>query len=227
MNDRYTFTKKLFALLVAFFFSGFAFAQTPAWVLGEQPRFTGTIVDWTKGDAVAPGEAMMYGRNPFEAGSIGYGPIKSDGSFSFNLMTTITKLGYEHTPDLSMCPGAKRSNPRQKLVGVTTIDVEALYKDGVHARPGGAIVISVGRPADLSKASGSSLKAVYIFVHASSSGTLKGTCTFNGQTGSVDLDLRKGWNSVKIDPIRLSFITAAISKDAKWYFINPLTAGTP
>jgi hypothetical protein len=222
MNHQNTCTKLVLSL--CFLLLSLSFAQTPAWALGEQPRFTGTITDWAKGDTIAPGEAMMYGRIP--SGSIGYGPIKSDGSFSFNLMTatTITKLGYGHTPDLSLCPSARRSNPRQTLIGVTTIDVEARYEDGVHARPGGVIVISVGRPADISKASGSSLKAVYIFVHASASGTLKGTCTFNGQTGSVNLDLRKGWNSVKIDPLHLSFTTAAISKDAKWYFVNPNTA---
>jgi hypothetical protein len=40
---------------------------------------------------------------------------------------------------------------------------------------------------------------------------------------AVDLDLRKGWNSVQSDKQGLK--TAAISKDAKWYFFNTLTAG--
>lgn len=221
MNHYDTFIKTLFALLLAFFFSSFTFAQTPAWALGEQPNFSGTIVDWVKGDAIAPGESAMSGRTysgDAEGADVGFGSIKRDGSFSFGLQRRAAYAGTGHTPDLSMCPGAKRSNPKQKLVAVNAIEVPALYEDGVHARPGGAILISVGRPMS------ASMKAVYLFVHASSSGTLRGTCTFNGQTGSVDLDLRRGWNAVKIDPIALSFKTAAISREARWYFVNPNTA---
>lgn len=218
MNCQNNFIKTFLVLLLPILSLGFA--QTPSWALGEQPNFRGTIVDWAKGDAIAPGESAMYGRTysgDSEGADVGFGSIKRDGSFSFGLQRGAAYAGTGHAPDLSLCPGAQRSNPKQTLVAVNTIEVPALYEDGVHARPGGAILVSVGRPMS------ASMKAVYLFVHASTNGTLKGSCTFNGQTGSVDLDLRKGWNAVKIDPIALSFKTAAISREAGWYFVNPNT----
>lgn len=220
MNHYDTFVKTLFVLLFAFFLSWVAFAQTPAWALGEQPNFRGTIANWTLGDAVAPGESAMYGisySGDPEGADVGYGSVKSNGHFSFGLQRGAGYGQGGSAPDLSLCPSAQRSNPKQKFVVVSMIQIPALYKDGAHARPGGAIILSVGRPP-------LNATTVYLFVYATASGTVKGGCTFEGQTASINLDLRKGWNSVGINASKRTFKTAAIPATARWYFVNPLTA---
>ena len=195
---------------------------TPPWALGDDiPRFSGSIVDWAKGDAIAAAEggffATTYIQDP-EGSDIGFGSIKADGSFTFGLQRGASAVGGGSPVSQVLCAGLTLSNPQQKIATVDILTVLSLYEEGKHARPGGGIVISVG------KLTTSTFKEAYQFVYASADGSLKGSCNIE-EVGNVafDLDLRKGWNSVRRD--QSGFKTAAISKEAKWYFINPLTAG--
>lgn len=57
--------------------------------MGEQPNFSGTIVDWDKGDAIAPADggffALMYGTDDPSGTTVGVGSVKVGGGFSFGL----------------------------------------------------------------------------------------------------------------------------------------------
>lgn len=193
-----------------------------SWALGEQPSFSGVIVDWAKGDAIAPGEgtifATMYGTSDPEGAVIGNGSIRADASFKFGLYRSAYPINGGLPPAQVFCSGLKLSNTRQKIAYVGVMEVLSLYEEGVHARPDGAIFVSVGKPL------GAEMKALYTFFYASQKGTLKGSCNIDG-VGSmlIDLDLHKGWNSVRRDTS--GFKTAPIPKTARWYFFNTLTAG--
>lgn len=193
----------------------------PAWALGEQPSFSGSIIEWAKGDAIAPGEGGMfattYATGDPDGVDIGFGTIKADSSFTFGLQKGASSAGGGLNPDQALCAGLQLSNPNQKVVGVELIKILSLYEEGVHARPDGGIFISVGQPLS------SSMKALYTFFYASQSGTVKGSCDIEEVGGApFDLDLRTGWNSVRRDAS--GFKTAALATDAKWYFFNTLTA---
>ena len=193
-----------------------------SWALGEQPNFSGVIVDWAKGDAIAPGEgaifATMYGTLVPDGEVIGNGSIKADASFKFGLNRGTDSANGSLPPAQVFCSGLKLSNPRQKIAYVGEMEVLSLYEEGVHARADGAIFVSVGKPL------GAGMKALYTFFYAGQQGTLKGSCNIDG-VGSmlIDLDLHKGWNSVRRDT--RGFKTSPIPKTAKWYFYNTLTAG--
>jgi len=198
----------------------------PAWALGEQPNFSGTVQDWAKGDAIAPGEggifATTYPKGNPEVIEVGYGLIHADGSFKFGLQRGAAAASGGVPPVKEQCPAVRISNPNQRFVLVHVLRVLDLYEEGVHARPGGAILISIGKPIT------PAMQEVYTFVYASGNGTLKGQCALSGgESLSLDLDLYKGWNSVKLNPNAPSFSTAAIPRAAKWYFINPLTVPAP
>jgi hypothetical protein len=191
--------------------------------LGDEiPEFKGSVVDWARGDAIAPGEggifATSYAADP-EGSDIGFGSIKADGSFSFSLQKGAVGAGGGVAVSQALCPGLSASNPQQKIVAVDILSVLSLYEEAKHARPGGGIVVSVG------KLTTAGFKEGYQFVYASADGVLKGSCSGEefGGTAAIDLDLRKGWNTLRRD--QSGFKTAAISSEAKWYFINPLTAG--
>lgn len=193
----------------------------PPWALGEQPNFSGKITYWEKADAIAPGEGGIFATtfvgDP-EGNDIGYGSIKADGSFSFGLQKGATGAGGGLAVGQVLCAGLSASNPQQKIATVDLMQVLSLYQEGVHARPGGGILISTAHPVPASA-------PLYTFFYASQDGTLKGSCDLGDDTGPTPfaLDLRQGWNSVKRDTS--GFKTAAIPAGAKWYFINPLTAG--
>lgn len=197
-------------------------AGPPPWALGEQPNFSGKIEYWAKGDAIAPGEggilATMYDGSDTDGTDLGFGSIKADGSFTFGLQKGAVGVGGGLPPEQVLCAGLTRSNPQQNIANVDVMQVLALYVDGLHARPGGGILINTAHPVPVRT-------PVYTFVYASADGTLKGSCDLGDDAGptSFDLDLRKGWNSVARD--QSGFKTAAIPQNAKWYFINPLTAG--
>lgn len=196
--------------------------STPPWALGDGiPEFSGNIVGWAAGDAIAPADggffATTFVQDP-EGDDIGFGSIKADGSFTFGLQRHASNVGGGSSIAQAVCAGLTASNPSQKIATVDILTVLSLYQEGKHARPGGGIVISVG------KLTTPSFKEAYTFYYASADGSVKGSCPIE-EVGPVafDLDLRKGWNTVRRDAS--GFKTAAISKEAKWYFINPLTAG--
>lgn len=65
---------------------GGALAQgTPAWALGEQPNFAGTIPNWSDGDALAPGTGGIYAMAEigaaYEEVEVGFGSIDASGTF--------------------------------------------------------------------------------------------------------------------------------------------------
>jgi hypothetical protein len=198
------------------------------WALGEQPNFSGTIIDWAKGDAIAPAEGSIYARFESVDGSesvdLGYGSIKADSSFTFGLQRGAAFAGGGMPPEQALCPDIvfelTLSNPQQRIGVVGYFEVPPLYEEGKHARPIGAVRIRTRPP------SAGSLFEQYAFTYASADGTIKGSCSTEGIAFSFDLDLRKGWNSVYFEAgggFKLK--TAAIPQEAKWYFVNPLTIG--
>lgn len=192
-----------------------------AWALGETPTFSGALVDWAKGDAIAPGEAEIfattYQTGDPEGVAIGFGAVKADGSFTFGLQKGASYAGGGVSPDKALCSGLSLSNSSLRLVGVDIFDILSLYVDGVHARPGGGIFISSER-VQLGQ-----MKDAYTFYYASGSGKVTGSCVLEA-VGTVpfDLDLRQGWNVVRRD--KSGFKTAPLPKTVQWYFINTLTA---
>lgn len=211
----------LLALLIACNTANPGGNASPPWALGEQPNFSGKITYWEKADAIAPGEggifATMYGTGDPEGTLIGVGSIKVDGSFSFGLYKSAYSAGGGLPVAQVLCAGLSASNPQQKIANVDLMEVLSLYQDGVHARPGGGILISTAHPVPASA-------PLYTFIYASQDGSLKGSCDVGDDAGLTpfDLDLRKGWNSIQRD--KSGFKTAAIPAGAKWYLINPLTA---
>jgi hypothetical protein len=215
------------AFLVAFSLSLTACPTTPSvpppWALGEQPNFSGTIEYWIKGDAIAPSDggffATMYGTGDPEGTTVGVGSIKVDGRFTFGLYKGAYTVPGGLAPAQVLCSGLSLSNPQQRIANVDLMDVLSLYVDGQHARPGGGVLISTAHPVPATK-------GAYTFFYANQNGTIKGSCNIQ-DAGSVpyDLDLRQGWNTVRRDAS--GFKTAAIPADAKWYFINTLTATAP
>lgn len=195
-------------------------AAPPPWALGEQPNFSGSIEDWAKGDAIAPGDSSifgtMYGTGGPEGVDIGYGGIKADASFTFGLQRGAAYAGGGIAAAQLLCADVKLSNPQQRIARIDVLAVPSLYVDGQHARVGGGIFISLGQPV----LSGPSNR--YVFYYADSDGRVQGSCPVEG-VGRVpfDLELSKGWNSVR--RTITGFQTAVIPKEARWYFINTLT----
>jgi len=202
-------------------------AAQPGWALGEQPNFSGTLQDWALGDAIASGEGAIFAKtgspDSFEEVDVGTGSVKADGSFTFGLQKGAGAAGGGQQPGQALCADFSvvelvLSNPQQRIVGVSDLEVPALYAEGKHARPLGGIRIRSTPP------SAGSLLEGYNFTYASADGTIKGSCSAEGLSVSFDLDLRKGWNSVLLEAGRgLKFTTAAIPQGTKWYFVNPLT----
>ena len=192
-------------------------AAIAPWALGEQPNFSGTIVDWAKGDAIAPGEGALFASVSPDI-DVGFGQVAANGSFTFGLQRIAPDAAWLAAP-VEECPEMSVANPQQKVASVDVIEVLDLYEDGKHARPGGAVLI-LTRPF-----SPTAEREGYSFVYASAAGAISGSCSFEGYGVSLDLDLRQGWNSVRIDTSMsgMSFTTAAIPSAAKWYFVNPLT----
>lgn len=194
-----------------------------AWALGEQPNFSGTLVDWAKGDAIAPGEggifATTYQTGDAEGIDLGFGSVKADGSFTLGLQRGATGLGL--SPTEFLCTGLSLSNSTIKIVGIDVFEIPSHYVEGVHARPGGGVIITTQQVVL------SQITERYTFMHAIGSGTVKGTCAVEGGTISLELDLRGGWNVVRytLSGSRLEFKTAPLPTTVKWRFINPLTAG--
>ena len=200
---------------------------TPAWALGEQPNFSGTIPNWADGDAIAPSTGSIFGM-AFVGGTedleVGFGSVAANGDFTFGLQLGST-LPSGSIPVETLCPGLGTvslsvSNAAQMLIVVNQLEVPELFVEGQHARPLGGILIRESPPtADF-------LIDRFSFVHASADGTVTGTCTDEGITATIDLDLRQGWNSVFMAlEGGIEFTTAAISAGAKWYLVNPVVLG--
>ncbi|WP_027892024.1 hypothetical protein [Calidithermus chliarophilus] len=185
----------------------------PPWALGEQPNFSGAMEYWAKGDAIAPAEGSIFAYSYYsdpEGELVGLGQIKADGSFTFGLVRGAG--GYAVPVEQAICAGLSLGNAQQKVAIPEVLEVPALYVEGVHARPGGGVLVSTQHPI----APGAPR---YQFVYADRDGTVKGSCG----GFAINLDLRQGWNSIVWQASE--FKTAAIPKEARWYFINPLTAG--
>jgi hypothetical protein len=202
-------------------------AQIPAWALGEEPTFSGVIENWAVADALPPGEGNLYIVYSFQDGrddiEIASGYINADGRFTFALQKDAAAAGGGEVVGWSNCyPDTLVSSPEQKLAMVDVV-AEALYEEGAHARPRGNVFISTR---DFN-ASGEHIK--YQFVYADRDGTVKEACDISYENSSfhidIDLDLRKGWNSVQADvgAGKVIFKTAALPEDIKWFLVSPLT----
>lgn len=196
-----------------------AFGQpTPGWALGEQPNFSGIIPNWADGDALRPGAGNIFANAEMGSGEeidVGVGTVDAAGNFTFGL-TTGAALAFRPGAE-AFCDGldlnVSASNPSQFVALVGLIEVPALLTEGQHARPKGGLIIRRSPP------TGNSLVEQYGFLYADSDGTVRGNCSGEGLTVTLDLDLRKGWNSVYLGP-GFDIITAAIPDDADWYFVN-------
>jgi len=193
-------------------------AGSASWALGERPLFSGTIVDWAKGDGIAPGKGDMYGKSYAvdpEGVTVGFGTVEPSGNFRFRLYSPdkAPVLGGGYPVERVLCGGLTRTNPKQKIVDVEGIEVPPLIVPDVHGRPPSAVLISVGKPP--------ATQELYTFYWASENGRIRGSCTFEEGSFSFDLDLRKGWNSACYGGHLIT--TAPIPKEAKWYLFNPLT----
>lgn len=200
----------------------------PAWALGEQPNFSGTIPNWVDGDAIAAGAGGIYALaflGGAEGTEVGFGSVAADGTFNFGLQKGTTLPGGGSVPLDALCPGLATanlsvSNPQQKLVVVNQLEVPALFVEGQHARPIGGILIREEPP------TAAFLIDRFSFVHASADGTVKGTCTDEGVSVTIDLDLRTGWNAVFLAlEGGIEFTTTAIPAGAEWYLVNPVVLG--
>jgi hypothetical protein len=202
-------------------------AQPPAWALGEEPSFSGMIENWSLADALAPTEGTLYAVYSFQDGredvEIASGHVNADGSFTFALQKNASAASGGEVIAWSNCyPDTLVSSPEQKLAVVDLV-AEALYEEGSHARPRGNVFIS----AQNFNASGEHVK--YQFVYADRDGTVKERCDISEENYSfhidIDLDLRKGWNSVQADvgADKVIFKTAALPEDIKWFLVSPLT----
>lgn len=200
----------------------------PAWALGDQPTFSGTIPNWSEGDAIAPGEGGIYGLavlGGVEDMEVGFGTVSAAGDFQFGLQVASSLVSGAVSPAQALCVDLATvdlavSNPQQRLVVVSTLEVPALYVEGQHARPEGGVLIRETEP------TASFLVDRYGFVLASADGTVEGTCSDEGVEVSVDLDLRSGWNSVLLAlESGFAFTTAGIPAGASWYLVNPVTLG--
>ncbi len=199
----------------------------PAWALGEQPNFSGIIPNWSDGDAIAAGTGGIYAMaylGGAEDTEVGFGSVAANGSFTFGLQKGTTLAGGS-SPVEALCPDVASvslavSNPEQRLIVVNQLEVPALFVEGQHARPLGGILIREDPPtADF-------LIDRFSFVHASQDGTVKGSCTDEGLSVTVDLDLRTGWNAVLMAlEGGFEFTTAAIPSGAEWYLVNPVVLG--
>lgn len=213
---------------LALVLGGWGYAQP--WALGEQPNFSGTVVNWAEGDAIAPGEGGIYAvtesMTDSEGSELGFGAIKADASFTFGLQKGDYPASISLPPTQALCDGFELaslslSNPEQRVANVS-LSVPALFEEGQHARPEGGVQIRATPP------SAGSMLEQYGFIYASADGTVRGTCSGEGLSVAFDLDLRQGWNSVFLSTAGgLAFTTAAIPEDAKWYFVNPNTLAVP
>lgn len=158
-------------------------SNAPAWALGEQPNFSGTIGGWADGDAIAPGPANIYAMagdgGGGEESDVGYGTIDAGGRFTFGLQRGAAAAGGGRPAAEAFCDefdlvSLSMSHPEQLLVGVNELEVTELYEEGKHARPRGGILIRVAPP------SPGSLLEQFNFVYASTDGTLRGTCSTEG-----------------------------------------------
>lgn len=201
---------------------GGAFAQgTPAWALGEQPNFAGTIPNWSDGDALTPGTGDIYAMAEigaaYEEVEVGFGSVDASGSFTFGLQSGAAYAGGGRPVVEAFCEGldldVSVSDPTQKVVIVGLLEVPELLVAGQHARPPGGLIIRRSPPTSRS------LVEQYGFVYATTDGTVRGTCSGEGLNVAFDLDLQRGWNSLYMGA-GLNIVTAAIPPDAAWYLVN-------
>jgi len=194
----------------------------PPWALGDKLHVTGTLVNWALGHAVPPTAELFYGfmfiGEDFEEGiELAEGMVQSDGSFKFIDLCIDKKFCARPVSDV-LCGGLSVSDPQ---LGVSIID--AIEIDGLEVgdawpppRPVGWVIISTERPRNFEILYHG---RTYTYAYADRNATVKGTCAF----GPVELDLRKGWNSIERNPAAGGYKTAAIPADAKWWFLNPYT----
>lgn len=201
---------------------GGAHAQgTPAWALGEQPNFAGTIPNWSDGDALTPGAGGIYAKAEigatYEEVDVGFGSVDASGAFTFGLQSGAAYAGGGRPVVEAFCEGldldVSVSDPAQRVVIVGPLEVPELLVAGRHARPPGGLIIRRSPPTSRS------LVEQYGFVYATTDGTVRGTCSGEGLNVSFDLDLRRGWNSLYMGA-GLHIVTAAIPSDAAWYLVN-------
>jgi hypothetical protein len=195
----------------------------PPWALGGL-HVTGTLVNWDLGHAVPPTAEvidgfMFLGEDDLERVGVAWGTVQEDGSFDFRGMCPVLGQNCEKPASEALCGGLSVSDSRLRMAVIDSIEIDGLEVGdaGPPPRPYGWVIISTERPRNFEILYHG---RTYTYIYADRDATVKGSCDFSGP---VDLDLRKGWNSVERNPKAGGYTTAAIPAEAKWWFLNPYT----
>jgi hypothetical protein len=198
---------------------------SPTGALGDVLTVSGVVAEWAKGDAIAPGPGNISGTmvvgQSFDQirEGLGQGAVDSDGSFGFVADCTggAGPCAASVQASAALCGGINASDPRLRIVKLDAYLIDSLFVEGVHARVGGGLVLA-RQPPRTFLASGRG--DIYTYFWADRSATVKGSC---GPV-SFDLSLVRGWNSIHRNGSGL-FRAEDVPSDARWYFLNTLTAG--
>lgn len=157
-------------------------------VSGEAAQtVTGQVADYT-GPAGALEAADGFTDSPV---SIGAGTIDADGSFTFELDSTVPESVLNPLDFTNGCDGIKVSNPNAKGFAVPRLKVISE----------GGIVGSLELASADSSVATSYKSTVRFYVDQDT--TIRGTCEFSNEFGSskqsANLNLKRGWNVISSD----------------------------
>jgi hypothetical protein len=218
-------TLRCLLALAALLGTSAAAAQGPVpWAMGDRVEFSGTLLGWDVADALGPSEAAIVADSfeVFPSVTIGTGSVAVDGTFTFALSGADVVDVIADPVEEAFCEGMgtvtlEVSEPALRVLAIDP-EVPSHHEEGRRARPGGRIRI---RTEGLSTGS---LIDQYGFVYAAADGVVDGSCSEEGIRIAFHLDLRRGWNSVRLSSDGgLRMTTAAIPEGAGWYLVNPLT----
>lgn len=227
MNHSRIISLTLVVLILTACFEDAVAQPPPPWALGDRLYLTGTLVDWATGHGILPTDGELWGE--MNAGNdegeygelIAVGHVRPDASFEFSGLCrgSETDMGCIVVPVAeALCGGLTTSEPRLNMALIGAIHVPGLaVSEPPPPRPKGWVYISTEKPKGIWHDTN---KRAYTFAYADRDAKVKGSCVF----GLVDLDLHKGWNSLKLHPTQgVEVKTAAIPADAKWWFFNAYT----
>ena len=177
-------------------------------------KISGKIAPWTRGQRKLNASVNVQ----FTPYVLATGDLSSDGTFQIDLaeppsnsLTTLVT---------SNCSTTLVATPAN-LKAVALDRFSVVTSDG---RPSGMLVLTNVDP------SNSSLSAAKFiaYVYADQDGTVQGTCGGGSSTSTIDLRLKRGWNTMlaeRVSASELKFVTAPTPSDLSWRFA-PASGGT-